>query len=444
MRAARYLRHSTPGTSGDRQMSKRILITSFGSYGDVFPYLGLALGLLQRGHHPVLAMPAFYRETVEREGLEFWPVRPNVDPADRATIARIMDAERGTEFILKELLLPVLRESYADISAAARGANLILTHPITFAGPIVAQREGLPWVSSVLAPMSFFSPNDLPVFAPLPWAKRLERVPGAARMLVRLAKRVTRSWGEPVYSLRRELGLPRGGDPIFEGQHSPDLVLGLFSRVLGAPQRDWPANVRVTGAIPYNGPAAEGSLSPELESFLAAGEPPVVFTLGSSAVGAAGDFYRESAEAVRRLGTRAVLLVGSHPENRPASVPEGVRLEPFAPHAALFPRASVVVHQGGIGTLHQGLRSGRPTLIVPFAHDQPDNAYRAASLGVSRTLPPKRYRAPVVERELRALLEQPAYREKAVAIGEKVRAEDGVAAACAAIEEMLAARDRRA
>lgn len=419
-------------------MGKRIVITSFGSFGDVYPYIGLALGLRARGHDPVLAMPAFYREMVEREGLGFRPVRPDVDPTDRETVARIMDARTGTEFIIQDLILASLRDTFADLREVARGADLLVTHPVTFAGPVVAQHLGMTWASTVLAPMSFFSPHDLPVFPPMPWAKRLEAIPGAASTLVGLARRVARKWGESVYTLRGELGLPRGGDPVFEGQYSPHLVLGLFSRVLATPQPDWPPNVKVTGAIPYNGPGVEQALSPALEQFLSAGPPPVVFTLGSSAVGAAGNFYQESVEAVRRLGVRAVLLVGPHADNRPPGpLPEEVHLEPFAPHAALFPRASVAVHQGGAGTLHQGLRSGRPTLVVPFSHDQPDNAYRVERLGVSRTLSPRRYTARRAARELRTLLENPSYQERAAVLGEKVRAEDGVATACGALEALL-------
>lgn len=423
-------------------MGKRIVITSLGSFGDVYPYVGLALGLKARGHTPVLAMPAYYRETVEREGLSFHPVRPDLDPTDRETVRRIMDTKTGTDFIVRKLVLGSLRESYADLQDAVRGSDLLVTHPVTFAAPIIAQREGLPWVSTVLAPMSFFSSHDLPVFPPMPWAKRLERIPGAAATLVALARRVTRDWGEPVFALRRELGLPRGGDPIFEGQHSPRMVLALFSRLLARPQPDWPANVRITGAIPYNGPDSQRPVSAALEEFLDAGSPPVVFTLGSSAVGAAGSFYRESVEAVRRLGVRAVLLVGPHRENRPRGpLPAGVMLEEFATHAAIFPRASVVVHQGGAGTLHQGLRSGRPTLVVPFAHDQPDNAERVKRLGTSRTLPARRYTAERAENELRILLEDGAYRLRAEAAAEVVRKEDGVRNACDAVEEVL--RDAR-
>ena len=421
--------------------SRRILITSFGSFGDVFPYIGLALGLKERGHRPVLAMPPFYRTLVKEEGIDFAPVRPDVNPHDRETVARIMDARRGTEFIIRDIILRSLRDTHADLVAAAADADLVVSHPITFAAPVVAQHRGIPWASTVLAPMSFFSAHDLPVFAPAPWMKKLERIPGAAGALVKLSRTMADRWVEPVYRLRRELGLPRGGHPVFEGQFSPDLVLGLFSRVLAEPQPDWPDHTRITGGIAYNGPQAGAPLSPELEAFLSSGPAPVVFTLGSSAVGAAGDFYEQSVSAVRQLGVRAILLAGPHAANRPASaLPDGVLLVEFAPHALLFPRAAVVVHQGGAGTLHQGLRAGKPTLVVPFAHDQPDNAYRVERLGVSRTLPAPRYRASRVVDELRTLLEDDGYGRRAEEVATIVRREDGVAAACDALEALLGER----
>lgn len=421
-------------------MSKRIVIATFGSYGDVFPYLGLALALRARGHRPVLAMPEYYRADVEGEGLEFHAVRPDVDPADREMVRRVLDPTRGTEFIVRKLILPSLRDSYDDLLTAVRGADLFITHPVTFAAPLVAQKLGLPWISTVLAPISFFSAHDLPVFPQSPWNKHLERIPGAAALMARTARAVIRPWGAPVHALRRELGLPPGGDPVFEGQHSPHLVLALFSRLLAEPQPDWPANVRITGPIPYNGQAAERPLPPELETFLDDGPSPIVFTLGSSAVGAPGGFYRESIEAVRRLGARAVLLVGPYPENRPAGpLPDEVILVPFAPHAALFPRAAAIVHQGGAGTLQQALRAGRPTLVVPYANDQPDNAFRVARLGVSRTLPPRRYTARRVEVELRQILNDGTYRARAEAVAAELRAKAGAEAACEAIEEFLGA-----
>lgn len=419
-------------------MAKRIVITSFGSYGDVYPYIGLGLELKARGHAPVLAMPGYYRTVVEREGLSFHPVRPDIDPADRETLQRVMDPVRGTEYIATRIIVASLTETYADVAAASRGADLLVTHPITFAAVILAQARGIPWVSTVLAPISFFSAHDVPVFPPAPWMKGLDRIPGAGRALVAIGRQATARWMGPVYAFRQQIGLPPGGNPFFEGQHSPQAVLALFPRVMAEPQRDWPPAVHITGAIPYNGPAGAPPLTDELNAFLDAGPAPLVFTLGSSAVGAAGHFYQESVDAVRRLGLRAVMLVGPYPENRPeGSLPDDVLLQVSAPHAALFPRAAAVVHQCGAGTMYQALRAGRPTLAVPFAHDQPDNAYRLGRLGVARTVRPRRYRARLVARELRRLLDDAAYRARAAAVAERVRAEVGARAACDVIETVL-------
>ena len=417
----------------------RILITSIGSYGDVFPYVGLGCGLAQRGHDVTLAMPSYYRDTVEREGLTFHAIRPEIDPSDRDTIAEIMDPLKGPERLIKWLLGDALRQSFDDILPAARNSDLLVSHPITFATPVVADHLRVEWVSTVLAPLSLFSAHDMPVLPPAPWLKYIERIPGAAALFVSQAKAMTRRWTKPVQILQREAGVQPRGHPIFEGQHSPHAVLALFSRVLSEPQPDWPPNVRVTGAIPYNGASgAHSSLSPDLESFLAAGGPPIVFTLGSSAVGAAGRFYEESAEALRRMRQRGVLLIGSHEVNRPrGELPDFIHVETFAPHSALFPRASVIVHQGGAGTLHQALASGRPTLVVPHAHDQPDNAYRVYRLGTSRTLSPQKFRATRVVRELQLLMGEAKYRERASEIATVVRNEDGVRTACDVIDRVL-------
>ncbi len=415
----------------------RILITSFGSFGDVLPYMGLALGLRARGHQPILALPEFYREVVEAEGLELRPVGPDLDPTDLRTVERILDPIRGTEFLLRDLLLGSLEKSHADLHAAAAGVDLLIGHAITFAAPIVAEQRGIPWVSTVLSPMLFFSRHDFPVFSPFPWAKRLEGVPGVRSLMLRGARTVTGRWTKPVARLRERQGLSRGSNPIFEGQHSPYLALGLFSRVLAEPQPDWPSNVVLAGAIPYAGPAAEAKLAPELEDFLAAGDPPIVFTLGSAAVWAPGTFFRESAAAVRRLGARGVLLAGpAAPELEQEGGSDLFVIERAA-HASLFPRASAVVHQGGIGTLQHGLRAGVPTLVVPHAHDQYDNAHRVERLGASLTLPPRKYGSAAAADCIETLLSDASYRERAARVAEVVRQEDGVGNACDAVEMLL-------
>src|SRR5262249_6657767 len=236
----------------------------------------------------------------------------------------------------------------------------------------------------------------------------------------KFARRSTRDWPNPVYRLRAKLGLPRGGNPIYEGQHSPKLVLGLFPSVLAKPQPDWPANVRVTGRIPFD--AGHGkSLSPELEEFLVQGPPPIVFTLGSSAVMAAGNFYEESIAAIQQLGFRGLMLAGAEGVARLArKTSKDILVIDAAPHSQLFPKAAVIVQQCGIGTFGQPISAGCPILAVPFAHDQPDNAYRIERLGVARVLYPPQYRARRVAQELRELLEQNKYKQAALEVAVKV------------------------
>jgi UDP:flavonoid glycosyltransferase YjiC (YdhE family) len=176
----------------------------------------------------------------------------------------------------------------------------------------------------------------------------------------------------------------------------------------------------------------------EAERFLDAGEPPIVFTLGSSAVAAPGPFFDESVKAAAAIGRRAMLLVGSQADRRlTESLPPDVMAVPYAPHHLVFPRAAAVVHHGGAGTSGQALRSGRPMLVVPHAHDQLDNADRVRRLGVGRVIPAGRYAAARVAAHLDALLASSRYRDRASTIGETVRAEAGVEAAGAAIMRAL-------
>jgi UDP:flavonoid glycosyltransferase YjiC (YdhE family) len=226
-----------------------------------------------------------------------------------------------------------------------------------------------------------------------------------------------------------------GPNPIFDAKHSPHLVLALFSSVLGVEQKDWPPNVLITGFCFYDSDAGNAALPPNLEEFLASGEPPVVFTLGSAAVLAAGDFYEQSARAAMRLGVRAVLLIGADQRNRPQSaLPDSICVAEYAPYSALFPRAALVVHQGGVGTTAQCLRAGRPMLIMPYSHDQPDNARRMKRLGLARVIQRTNYKPWRVARQLKSMLADPDYERKARSAADILAHEDGVKTACDALE----------
>jgi rhamnosyltransferase subunit B len=181
------------------------------------------------------------------------------------------------------------------------------------------------------------------------------------------------------------------------------------------------------------------SNSPALQQFLDAGEPPIVFTLGSAAVGAAGDFFQQSAEAAQSLRRRAVLMVGRDPRNQPLrELPPGVIAVPYASHSEVFPRACVVVHQGGIGTTGEAMRAGRPMLVVHYSHDQPDHAARLTRLGVARNVPRERYKAAIGASEVQALLEDRSYAERAAALGVRIRSEHGTETACDLLDGLLA------
>jgi rhamnosyltransferase subunit B len=413
---------------------KRIVFCTFGSLGDLYPFLAIARELKRQGHVPVIATTPVYRPLVEAEGVAFHPVRPDIDVNDPAILRRVMHRRTGGRYVVGDILLPALRDSFMDTADAAEGAELLVVHPMALAASAFARMSGMPWASAALAPVSLYSAYDPPVLAGVPLAERLASWGPAAQRRLRqtLAFLFEPQW-RPFRELERTLGLSPAPNPLLWG-HSPHLALGLFSPELARPQPDWPVHAHATGFPFFE--QADG-LSPELERFLGAGEPPIVFTLGSAAVGAAGDFFQHSAEVARSLGRRAVLLVGRDVGNRPADLPPGVIAVPSAPHAALFPRASVVVHQGGIGTTGEAMRAGRPMLVVPFGHDQPDHAARLTRLGVARRLPRARYRAAVAALEIRRLSEEPGYAARAAAIAARVRAETGAVTASHLLVGML-------
>jgi rhamnosyltransferase subunit B len=426
-------------------MSKRIVLTTFGSLGDLYPYIAIALELQTRGYEAVIATSESFRAKVESEGIKFYPVRPDSLPwqQDREWMKLLMDSGRGIEYLINYLLMPHLRASYSDIMEATEGADLLVTHPLSFAGSLVAEKRGIPRVSSVLSPSSFQSVYESSGVSSSAYERGMEWVTkdGYQRQM----RWLTRFWSAPVRQLRRELGLPSSYDPLCEGQHSPDLVLALFSPVLGTPQPDWPPQTHQTGFAFYDSPkptrgkdkVSEG-LSPQLMRFLEDGPAPIVFTLGSSAVLAPGNFYWEGAQAAHQLGYRSVLLMGAQADRVPSNLlPPGAIALNYAPHSLIFPHSAVIVHHGGVGTTGQALLSGRPMLIVPHSYEQPDNAARVVRLGVARQCDKENFNTSVVVRELEELLVKPSYAGNAIEVSHIVQKEDGTRKASDLIEVFL-------
>ena len=416
----------------------KVLLTTFGSLGDLHPYIAVGKGLRERGHSVTLATSEVYRAKVGGEGLGFHAVRPDLGGVidSPEAIRKAFHRRTGTEYVSRSMVMPFLEGSFEDTLAAARDADLLVGHPLAFATPVVADLLGKPWVSVALAPLSLFSAEDLPAISGVPVPEWLS-MPRFWRFFWKFARFMTRQWGEPVQRLRTRLGLPRGAHPIVDGTLSQWGAQGWFSRVLGEPQRDWPTNLTVTGFPFYDRLEAGSAIGAELGRFLDAGPAPVVFTLGSSAVFDAGQFYEESARAARIAGVRAVLLTGRDGRYRLAAEPgDSVFVTEYAPYSELLPHAAATVHQGGVGTTAQALRAGRPMIVVPYSHDQPDNARRVAKLGVARVVRRSQYRAERVAGELKRLLSEP-YGVAAGRAGRVVAEEDGVRGACQGIEDLV-------
>ena len=414
----------------------RIVLATFGSLCDLHPALALALELHRRGHQISIATSEFYRAKVSALSLGFHPLRPELMVTDGAWIRSVLKGHHGAEFLLRDVLFPAVRDVHADLLTAVAGADLLVASELIYPAQLIAEKTGLRWVSYSLAPTSLFSIFDPPLLPGPPgthWFQGLG--PVANRLLRVVAKRASHGWWQPLRTLRHELGLPPGGNPFFEGKYSPRLDLALFSSVLQAPQRDWPASTVQCGFPFYDEQESSPALPPAVEEFLTGGEPPVVFTLGSSAVHAADNFYSESASAAQQLGRRALLLLGQNPP--PSNLPPSILAWDYLPFAQIFPRAAAIVHQGGIGTTAQALRAGRPMVVMPFAFDQFDNAARVTRLGIGRPIARRRYTAKRVARELAALLDLPRPAQLAAETGARIRAERGTAAACDALEGAL-------
>jgi len=422
--------------------SKRIILATFGSLGDLHPYIALARALGRRGHRPVIATIDRYRQPVMAEGIEFAPVRPHesqLPPLDQL-MPRLFDPLRGPEYLIRNLVMAFVRESYADLSRLAADADVLVTHPLAVTGPLIAEKTGIAWASTILSPLSLLSACDPPIFTPMPWMRHLRGLGVTPyRAMFGLIKWMGRPWEAPLRELRSELGLPASRSlALFEGQFSPLLNLALFSPLLAARQSDWPQNTEVCGFPRFDGALPDTATQARLSEFLAAGrspgDAPLVFALGSSAVMIAGDFWDRAIAATRALGRRAILITGRPPAS---GIGAGNDIAEFnyLPYSLVFPHAAAIIHQAGIGTLSQALAAGRPQLITPVSFDQPDNAARTARLGVSRSLPFRSATAAALTRELRLLLENPAHGERAVGIGDAVRGEDGAARAA----ELIAA-----
>lgn len=419
--------------------SRRVILATGGSLGDIHPVIAIGLALQRRGLAATVATSVDYRAKIEAEGLAFRDVGPSIA---RLVADTGLDLPQLTEriarsdrFLFERIMLAYAAESTRQMIEASRDADIVAGLSFAVGARIAAELLDRPFVSVALQPTTVFSILDPPRLPGAPW---LGPARGGLRLAVNratlaVARRTTAPWTRRINTLRTDLGAHASpGDIVFDALRHADLALGLYSPLLSPRQSDAPANFEVVGYAPYDSDAGGPSvLPPQLAAFLGAGPPPIVFTLGSAAVNMPGDFYVQGLAAARELGRRSVLLVGPYGNPAVADGPDSLAL-PYAPYSLLFPRAAAIVHQGGVGTTQQALRAGRPQLVVPHLGDQYDNAARVVRLGAGLTLGRARFgrHGPAT---LARLLGDPAIRDTARSVGAVARQEDGAEVAAGLI-----------
>ena len=421
----------------------RILFQTLGSRGDVQPYVALGAELRKRGHEVTLSTGRGFEAMIEAAGLRAAPLSddvldllqtPEVQEALRSFAGKLR-AWRAFRGLARRQL-----DEMADVGLALR-PDLIVYHPKAMAGPSLGEVLGVPAIPSYLQPV--YVPTGAFANPILPFES-------VGRLGNRLSHRathglVTLATSGQIKTWRREkLGLS-GKMPahVLDG-YDPDggavPRLHAHSRHLVPRPADWGPREKVTGYW-FTAPKRDWTPPPELMRFLEAGPPPVYVGFGSLPTEDARRTSETVIEAFRRAGKRGLLATGWGGLADPGAAADLHVLE-TAPHDWLFPRCSAVVHHGGAGTTHEGLRWGRPSVICPVFGDQPFWGRRVQALGAGPApLPQKRLTAGALAEALRAV-EAPAVRERAAELGGLLREEPGAAAAADAIEAFTAAQGR--
>jgi len=414
----------------------RVLLTTIGSAGDVHPYIAIGVELRQRGHDVLLMTNPYFESRVRGAGLMFGALGTREEYLGAIADPRLVSPRVSGRFVVNELILSRAREHFVATRRAIREfrPHAALRHIISFGPDWALRREHVPTASASLTPLFWFSRDDPGAFgafspqmrlawlwrAALPWARRYAGFVFDRR----------------VNALRIECGLDPQRDAFVNGLRGDGVKLGLWSPAFRSPTPGDPADATICGFCVYDTYPEHAEEEASLEAFVARGDPPLVFTLGSSVVHHAGDFYQRARTASATLARRCVLLVGSDDVvklNRHATT-DSVHVAGYARYSTLFPRACAVIHHGGVGTTAQALRAGVPQLILPHANDEFDNALRAARLGAALRARPRASARTLAARLARLLQDGPQLAARNVA--HAMASDNGPARAADALERL--------
>jgi sterol 3beta-glucosyltransferase len=406
-----------------------ITILTYGSRGDVQPFLPLSLGLMQHGHKVILAAPSRFKNLVEEHGISFYPLAG--DPEDLSR--RLNDA--GYNFIkqVRELMdhaVEIGAEMVRQTDGACRDADLIIhTFAHTVGAHTLAREKNIPDIHIQTFPM-FAPTGDYPnITMPNLGSRFLNRLTHTLSMQITM---LTSRFGFD--QVRRRAGLPKRKlyHPFKDNPPRPRTpILCAWSPSILPPSNDWGPHVHVTGY--YFFPQSDSySPSSELDKFLKSGKPPVCISFGSMVNKDAEKIDGIICDALEQTNNRGVILSGWGSAKR-ASTKDLLYLE-SAPHDWLLPKCKLIVHHGGAGTTSAALHAGIPQVVVPFMADQPFWGSRVHAIGVAprpilvKKISAERMISAIAEAESKVVL------ERTQATGQNIRGEDGVRYAVKLIE----------
>ncbi len=408
----------------------RIAVIAMGSRGDVQPYVALGKGLQQAGHTVRLLTHENYAAFVAAHGLDFWPMRGDVQAVVESPEMQAL-LDKGNFLAITVHTAKLAKEAALhwaeDGLAGCQDSDLILAGMGGMnAGISLAEKLGIPFVQAPVVP---FTPTA--AFPGALFPRSVGRLGGAAnRISHHLMRQIM--WqgfrGADNAARKQVLGLPPA--PFWGPYRSPTLhnqpvLCGVSPSVISKPA-DWGVNAHMTG---YWFVDAEDDWTPPpaLADFLVAGPPPVAIGFGSMSNRNPAEMTRLIVDAVKKAGQRAVLLSGWQ-GLATAALPDSILMIESAPHAWLFPRMAATVHHGGAGTTAAGLRAGVPSLVVPFFGDQPFWGQRIADLGVGPApIPRKRLTVDNLAQAIGRMTTDGEIQRRAEQLGASIRAEDGVA-----------------
>lgn len=427
---------SLPPTVPAREL--HVLLPTLGSSGDVHPVIALGLALQARGHQATVITNEFFESQVRAAGLGFLELGTVAEGEKILADPRLWDLSKAFECIAQLVMLPNLRRLYHLIEQHADSRTVVAASGICLGARVAQEQLGIPLATVHLQPSMLRSYDDSGVVGRLPLGPGVPHTLKRAFYWLADTLLIDRLLAPELNAFRKELGLAPV-HRLFAGYiHSPQLVLGLFPEWFAPKQPDWPANLHLPGFVLYDA-SSHVEVPPEVQSFLAEGPPPVLFTPGSGAA-TLHDFFCESVEASRQAGVRA-MLVTNFPEQLPSDLPKGVRAFSYVPFSQILPRCAAMVYPGGIGTMAQTIHAGIPHLVVPYAHDQPDNAARMERLGLGMRVDPKQYRAGAVASLLKKLTADPEIRSQCRAFSSRIQSEAALAQACSLIEGLGSAQE---